>query len=300
MDDGYIVTATGHPALNNSPNQSSVKRWEARLDLGFTKSDGRSYLARRLHNGPLVLQKTLHPEGPAVCHGVVIHPPGGVAGGDELTLNVECDAQANALLTTPGAGKWYKANGLFSKQHLNFDLKEGACLEWLPQENILFDGSQVQFSAEVNLAPKAQYAAWEILCLGRQAQNETWQQGRLQQKVSIKRAGKVIWNERAFLSPSNRALKSLVGLNRHVVSASFVVAAGEVPQDVLDACRAIKPKTTLDEKATYGVTALPEVFAARYVGLSSQCAKAYFEKLWHCLRPWYAGRTVVRPRIWNT
>jgi len=300
MDDSLKGKVAGQSALNSPLNQSSVKRWEARLDLDFKDSQGRSYLAKRLHIGPLVIQKTLHPEGKAVCHGVVIHPPGGVAGGDELTLNVTLAEKAKVLLTTPGAGKWYKANGRFARQHLQFDLQDGACFEWLPQESILFNGSQVKLSSTVNLAPTATYAAWEILCLGRQAQCEEWLSGVMQQQVSIRRAGKLIWNERALLKPEQRTFASVVGLKGNAVTGSFVVAAGPLPVNVLDDCRAIKPQLALDPDAQYGVTALPEVFAARYAGQSSQCAKAYFEMLWACLRPWYAEREVVRPRIWNT
>jgi urease accessory protein len=113
MHDGFIVVA-GQPALNHSLIQTPIKRWEARLDLDFSFSKGRSYLAKKCHVGPLVLQKTLHPEGETVCHGVVIHPPGGVAGGDELTLNVRLAANAKALLTTPGAGKMVQSKWAIS------------------------------------------------------------------------------------------------------------------------------------------------------------------------------------------
>ncbi|MDX1915281.1 MAG: urease accessory protein UreD [Methylophilus sp.] len=298
MDDERITfgVVTGQPALNNP----SIKRWEARLSLEFKSAQERSFLAKNMHYGPLVLQKSLYPEGKAVCHGVVIHPPGGVAGGDELTLNVVLDECAQVLLTTPGAGKWYKANGLFASQHLNFNLAQAACLEWLPQENILFDGAKVKFSAEVNLAADARYAGWEILCFGRQAQNEVWQTGSLHQALTIRRDDKLIWNERTCLKPEHDLIKSIVGLNGNAVSASFVIAFGAVPAEILMACKAVQPKLSLDMHAKYGVTALPQIFSARYVGQSAQCARQYFEQLWQILRPWYVGREVIRPRIWNT
>ena len=277
-----------------------ASRWQATLILDFSKQDGRSYLAKRQHTGPLVIQKTLHPEGEGVCHGVVVHPPGGVAGGDELTLEVRLNQNSHALLTTPGAGKWYKANGQLASQHLKFDLKIGACFEWLPQENILFDGAQVKFSAEVNLDASANYAGWEILCFGRQAQSELWQTGYLHQSLAIKRLGKLIWNERANLNPQQKIMQSIVGLSGNAVSASFVIAAGLVPQELLVACREIQPRPALDMQAKYAVTVLPEVFSARYVGQSAQSARQYFEQLWQILRPWYAGQNALRPRIWNT
>jgi urease accessory protein len=296
-DDGIgLITAAGDPALNNP----LVKRWEARLDLDFKQSNGRSYLAKNWHQGPLVLQKSLHPEGDAVCHGVVIHPPGGVAGGDELNINIHVNNDANALLTTPGAGKWYKANGYFARQHLLFNVDQNACLEWFPQENILFDGSQVKFLGTVNLGKNAKFASWEILCFGRQAQNEKWQYGQLHQSLSIRRENKLIWNERSVLTPSSLCMTSMVGMNSNLVSGGFVVAAGSVPANIIEACRAIKLDSMLDSYAQYGVTALPEVFSARYIGFSSQTARAYFEQLWQILRPWYTGFDAKRPRIWNT
>lgn len=296
MDDTPALTNPSEPAQS----QLGLKRWQARLDLEFAKKNGRSYLAKNLHLGPLVLQKALHPEGDAVCHGVIIHPPGGVAGGDQLRLNVNVNQDAHALLTTPGAGKWYKANGQQASQHLRFNLQQTACLEWLPQENILFDGAQVKFSAEVNLAEDARYAAWEVLCFGRQAQQEVWQTGSLHQDLTILRDETLIWNERTSLKPDHCLIKSIVGLHGNAVSASFVVAAGAIPASILAACREIKPKLTLDLQAQYGMTALPDIFSARYVGQSAQCARHYFESLWCILRPWYAGHEVTRPRIWNT
>jgi urease accessory protein len=296
MDDTQLYEDAKQTAINTY----HVNRWEAKLNLVFERQNGRSFLAKNLHVGPLVLQKTLYPEGEEVCHGVVIHPPGGVAGGDALTLNVSLSDGVSCLLTTPGAGKWYKANGHDATQSLKFDVQNNACFEWLPQENILFDGAQVKFSAEINLDKEAKYAGWEILCFGRQAQGEIWQSGSMHQNLAIRRNKALIWRECGALKPQHKLIKSMMGLAGNAVSASFVVAAGVVPQQILAACRAVEVNLALDMHARYGVTALPEIFSARYVGQSAQSARQYFEQLWQILRPWYAARKVVRPRIWNT
>ncbi len=292
MDDTHVTAIA-------TPKQLAT-RWQADLALDFAHEAGRSYLAKRQHTGPLVIQKTLHPEGPSVCHGIIVHPPGGVAGGDQLSLSATLAPQSHSLLTTPGAGKWYKANGQFASQHLAFDVQNQACLEWLPQENILFDGAQVKFSAEVHLAEEARFMAWEILCFGRQAQHEIWQTGALHQNLAIYRQNQRIWQECTRLKPQHRVLQSVVGLAGNAVSASLVLAAGAVPATILEACRAVQPKLASELHARYGVSALPEIFSARYVGQSAQNARSYFEQLWQILRPWYAGREVTRPRIWNT
>lgn len=273
----------------------ATKHWQARLELGFAKREARSYLAHRLHKGPLVVQKSLHPEGEAVCHAVIVHPPGGVAGGDALHLQVHVGEGAKALLTTPGAGKWYKANGTFATQALHFELAAGSGLEWLPQENILFDAAEVGFSTEIDLAADATLAAWDIVCLGRQAQQEVWQTGTYKLNQRIRRNGRLIWNERAHMQANDLLKQSRVGLGGSVVFGTFLVCAGAVPAEVLQACRDI-----VLPDANTGVTALPEVLCIRYVGQASQQARHYFEQCWQLLRPWYYQKDAVRPRIWNT
>ena len=296
MDDAYSINLT---CQRQEPLRDDG-RWKASLALDFGTQATRTYLAKKQHVGPLVIQKTLHPEGDEVCHGIIIHPPGGVAGGDELTLKVTLAQNANVLLTTPGAGKWYKANNKVASQQLQFDLAENASLEWLPQENILFDGAMVDFSANINLAENAKYAAWEILCFGRQAKGERWNTGRLSQNLTIKRKDKVLWQERTMLMANDRFFDSLIGLGGNVISGSFVIAAGSVPATLLAECQQVQVVDKADIMARYGVTALPEVFSARYVGMSAPAARQYFERLWYILRPWYLSRAVTRPRIWNT
>jgi urease accessory protein len=150
--------------------------------------------------------------------------------------------------------------------------------------------------AEINLDEQAVFAGWDILCFGRQASNEQWLQGKLNQRLSIRRNNQLIWNERTNLSPQSRAFASMAGLRGQVVSASFVVAAGLVPVEIIAACREV----SADRGSRIGLTAMPQIFSARYIGYSAQSARQYFEALWHILRPWYATRQSSRPRIWST
>jgi urease accessory protein len=295
MDDAYLHQS-GLFAKQTAPADIASLNWHAKLNLDFVEKNGRTLLARRQHEGPLVVQKVLYPEGDAVSHAIIVHPPGGVAGGDALVLNVQQSNHSHVLLTTPGAGKWYKSNGRLASQQLNFNLVDSAILEWLPQENILFDGSDIALSAEINLGDGAVFAGWDILCFGRQASNELWLKGKLHQRLTIKRNSQLLWNEQTKLSPQSRAFASMAGLRGQVVSASFVVAAGAVPVEIIAACREV----VAGQGSIIGLTALPQIFSARYIGHSAQSARQYFEALWHILRPWYAKRKSARPRIWST
>ena len=270
--------------------------WQAELKLEFAQSHQRTVLVRRSHHGPLVVQKTLYPEGGDLCHAVVVHPPGGIAGGDELTLQAYLKNGAKALLTTPGAGKWYKAAGRPASQQLNFTLQAGSVLEWLPQENILFNGARTLMLADISLAGDAAFAGWEILCLGRQARGEQWSDGSLRQIQQIRRDGRLIWMEQNVLAPEMAARHATAGWRGEPVNGTFIVAAGAVPAQVLEECRGVVTANS----GLHGVTVLPEVFVARYLGQSSEEARHYFEALWQILRPWYLKRTATRPRIWNT
>src|SRR5262245_22879997 len=123
--------------------------WKAHLSLQFRRDGPRTLLAENRSDGPLVVQKPLYPDGPERCHAIVVHPPGGIAGGDELVLEVGTGKEANALLTTPGAGKWYRSAGTWAKQALRFEV-EGS-LEWLPRETIVFDGALADLRSEIVL-----------------------------------------------------------------------------------------------------------------------------------------------------
>lgn len=279
-----------------SSNRSVMAGWDARLELAFASRLGQTRLTKRRYQGPLLVQKILYPEGRDIAHGLIIHPPGGVAGGDSLRLNIDMATESAALLTMPGAAKWYKSAGKRADQTIKIGVANAAMLEWLPQENIVFDGANIDLQTDIALDDGAVYAGWDIVCLGRQARNEDWTKGRVYQRLSIKRDAELIWQESALFTPDSPIMHSIAGLHGQRVYGSFVVAAGNVPAEILQQCQAV----TAPSSAFTGVSALPEIFTARYLGQSSQQAKSYFQSLWAILRPWYGKRSAQPPRIWAT
>ena len=281
------------PAFDIAP----VPGWQASLDLRFERRENATLLSRRHHRGPLRVQKALYPEGEQVCHAIVLHPPSGIAGGDELEISVEVGASGHALLTTPGAGKWYRSAAPWARQALNFEVAADAILEWLPQETIVFDGALAHLENRVRLAAGAGYMGWEVLCLGRRAAGESFEHGALRLATRIERDGKPLWLERGRLEGGSPLLDSAVGLAGCSVSATLLAAGRTVEPALLASCREIPPG---ESGAQYGVTVLPQLLVARYLGHSSEAARAWLVQLWRLLRPALLGREAQPPRIWNT
>jgi urease accessory protein len=242
--------------------------WRARLALEFALQGKRTVLAKRGSDGPLVVQKPLYPEGEEVCHTIVVHPPGGIAGGDELSLEVK--AEGHALLTTPGAAKWYRSAGAWAKQTLQFEV-EGS-LEWLPRETIVFDGALADLRCNIALKEGASYIGWEVVCLGRFAR------GRMRTETRITQEGRMLFVEKGEIEGGGRLMRSPAGLGGRTVYGTFIATSDE--------------KISLEDVA---ITRLPGLLIGRYLGDSSEEALNAFTRLWKMLRP-----SAVEPRIWST
>jgi urease accessory protein len=261
--------------------------WSASLALDFEFQDGKTTLSGKRFEGPLAVQKPLYPEGAELCHAIVVHPPGGIAGGDELAVEVDCGRGASALLTTPGAAKWYRSAGPWARQSLRFDVD--GTLEWLPRETIVFDGALARLDCEVNLRAGARYFGWEVVCLGRSGSGERFAKGEIRIDTRVSRDGKLLWLERGRIEGGGALMRSPAGLGGKTVFGTLVATFGAVDKQVLAKCRELA-----------AVTLLPGLLVARYLGDSSAQAMEAFSRLWERLRPEMTGREATRPRIWST
>jgi len=287
-----------NPAMN-SRLPIAPPTWHAELHLGFASRAGRSVLRENRHLGPLRVQKALYPEGEGVCQAILLHPPSGIAGGDQLHIAVTVDAAAKAQITTPGAGKWYRSGGTEASQHIDFNVGAGAALEWLPQETIVFDGAIARMDTRVQLAADSRYIGWDILCLGRAAAGERFENGRFDLFCRVDRAGQPIWLERGGFAGNDAMLHSPAGWAGATVCGTLLCSFPELPQQaaaLLEACRAVAPS----DAASHALTALPGILVARYLGDNSEAARQWFADIWKILRPACIGRPAVLPRIWNT
>jgi urease accessory protein len=271
--------------------------WQASLALGFARRGDSTILARRDHRGPLRVQKALYPEGPGVCHAIVLHPPAGIAGGDQLEIRVEADAGAHALLTTPGAGKWYRSSGAQSSQQVHLKVGAGATAEWLPQESIVFSGALADMRSTIELEQGACFTGVETICFGRRASGETFDRGRLRLATDIRSEGRLLWRERGVIDGGSPLLDSPIGLAGFSVCSTVLAAGVELTPETLAACRAAASR---EAGARWGVSLLPQLLVGRYLGHSAEAAREWLLQLWAALRPAMSGREAIAPRIWNT
>ena len=274
---------------------ASHSAWQARLALRFADDGGVTRLVDKAHYGPLRVQKALYPEGGSVCHAIVVHPPGGVVGGDQLAIKADIGANAHALISTPGAAKWYKANGKVSQQTITLDVAAGASLEWLPQETIFFDTAHVTLDQHISLSADATYIGCEILCMGRRASGESFNAGTIAQRTQIRRDGKLIWWEQGALTGGR--LDSPLTLNGRTVCATLIASGAALPASVLSN---IRSEIEADGAPAFGITQAKGVLVARHLGDDSETARRLMLTVWRHLRPHLLGREAITPRIWQT
>lgn len=275
--------------------------WRAALELGFAADadTGATRLARRAHRGPYVVQRPLLPEGPDLCHVYLLHPPGGLVGGDELRLDLRVGPGAQALITTPAAGKVYRTLGPVSRQTQALAVEAGGSLEWLPQELIVFDGAAIALETRVELACGARFLGAETICFGLPARGERFVRGSCRQRFEIWRGSEPLFIERSRLDGGAAVLEAPWGLGGAPVLALLVAAPAPAPT-VIEALRQRATTLRAPDLAAFTVLHDGELLVARYRGGSAERARTFIHDCWRTLRPALLGRPAVAPRIWAT
>jgi len=268
----------------------SIKGWQAKLELGFEQKHGKTLLAHRRHQGPLTVQRPFYPEG-GVCHVYILHPPGGIVGGDRLDLCINAEQHSHALITTPAAGKFYRSNGELAVQNVSIKVEDGAALEWLPQETIIYQGAQLRSAVNVELAQGARFIGWEILSLGRPACGESFDVGLADMSWQVYGQGRPLFLERLHLDAKAFAARwGLQGL-----SACGTLFAGPAGAESLAAVQQL-----IGESKGRGVTLIDELLICRAVDDRSDRLRGFFEQVWAIVRPDSVQRKACAPRIWAT
>ncbi|MCB9734449.1 MAG: urease accessory protein UreD [Deltaproteobacteria bacterium] len=284
------LAAAPTPARAGQPARDG---WHARLDLRFAPRHGRTILAHAAHVGPLRVQRLFHPEGDGAAHAIVLHPPGGLVGGDTLTLDVTAEPGAVALLTTTGATKLYRSAGAEASQHITLRVAAGATVEHVPQPVVAFDGALGRLATHVDLAPGARFLGWEVTCLGRPAAAERLTHGAVHTTLTVFQNGLPLLVERMSFRGRDMALDAAWGLAGHPAFGTLV--ATHTPADAARAALAARPVPGCLAAATE----LGELLVVRVLGPDGEAARRALEPVRHAVRAAW-GRAPHDPAIWRT
>ncbi|MQZ39523.1 urease accessory protein UreD [Acinetobacter nosocomialis] len=248
------------------------------------------------------MQKMLWPEKTGVCHAIIVHPPAGIAGGDHLTFQIETAEQAHAVITTPGAGKWYRTNGKQAFQHIYLTVKNDSILEWMPQETMLFDGAVAHSETHIHLEQTASFIGWDMLVLGRQARAENFVQGSYHNQFKLWRENKLLVADTLYFEGGDRWLSSCLGMNNLAVMASFwaVPPAKFRSSFYLEQHIELIRELIMRMDVPVTLTLLEDVLCARFLGNDVRVCHDAFAAIRARLRRYWFDLDEEFPRIWKT
>lgn len=271
-----------------------IEGWQARLEAGFRDDGARTRLTGLSHRGPLRVQHPFYPEPGGVCHLYLLHPPGGLVGGDDLQMKFDVHQDGQALVTTPSATKIYRSDGAWATQRSRLAVAPGGALEWLPQETLAFDGCRGRLQTDIDLADGARFLGWEMVALGRTFAAEAFEAGELRLNLSLSRRGVPLLVERGLFDA--QTLGGIWGLRGS--PAYGTVLAAPADERALRIARGLI--ATFTENILAAASLWRDMLVLRAWAPGMLALRAAFEAFWHGLRPAVIGRRPCTPRIWRT
>jgi urease accessory protein len=180
-----------------STRETNLQRAWGHGNLTTLQRDGATRLARLYQDGCGKIRLP-HTHSSAL-EAVLINTAGGLTGGDRMQWSAEVAAAGHMVLTTQACERIYRSIEGPASVQTRLGVGSGAHLDWLPQETILFAGSQLDRRIEIDLAEGASLTALEAILLGREAMGETAIDARLRDNWRIRRNGRLVHAEATLL-----------------------------------------------------------------------------------------------------
>jgi urease accessory protein len=243
--------------------------------------------------------KSLYPEGPQTCHNVLIHPPSGLVGGDRLDICIETQQSAHALITTPGATRFYKSSSEWATQQVSACLRDDSKLEWLPLETLAYDGCIAKNSCVFDLKDSSQLIAWDITALGMPSSNLPFRSGKIEQHFELRGH----WLDKGVIHANDTVLMdSPIGLGGKKCLSTLTYARAQSMSDqnresILDLTRSVI--TRHGAPILVGATS-PNAHTVVVRALSDlvEPSMELLKKIWLTWRSELWGMATSMPRIW--
>ncbi|MEL0636085.1 urease accessory protein UreD [Marinomonas sp. TI.3.20] len=305
MDNNHNLALVTQPVTQqeNAPSFSGApSHWHAFLTLGFQKTARGTVLKTCEHKGPLYVQKPFYPEGPDIAHVYLLHPPGGLVSGDRLTITANLAENTHVLITTPGAGRVYRARDDKALQHqiTQLNVPQDSVMEWLPQEAILYPNAHTRLENQINLTGNAKFIGWEVTCFGLPASNESFANGHAEQGFEIRQDGRLKVRERLVIDDQSRAIfQAKAGLANNPINGLMIAGPfdrSDNHDELMDTLRA----HCTEHNSLSGATLVDEYLIVRSIHDDSEQMKQLFTQCWQAIRPALINKIACEPRIWAT
>lgn len=289
---------------SNTPLQQQIEAhadqgWQAKLSLRFQDRGDKTVIREREQQGPLAIQRPLYPEG-NVCHTYLLHPPGGVVGGDGLHITADVGTGAKVLVTTPGATKFYRSQQRFARQQQVLRVAAGARLEWLPQENIFFPDAHVRLDTQIHLEENAQFLGWEMHCFGRPALNEGFLSGHLVGKTEVYLDGRRLLTEGLNVRGGDNLMinKGLLGFS--MAATLYISTDDEKLAQLVQSLLSNIQNEFGTKQIVIAATQIENLIVVRALAQWSEVVLNSFQRVWQLVRTHWTGECPDAPRIWAT
>ncbi len=274
---------------NNSACPHMMQRAHGDLGAAFKLRGGLTVL-RDLRQSGCLKARLPRPENGAWTTLVTLNSSGGVAQGDWLDARVEAGPGCRLTVASQAAERFYRAGDGLPPARLRTALHvaDGAALEWLPQETILFDGCALDRRLDVALASDAWFLGVETLVFGRTLMGETVRAARLRDTVRLHRDGALLWHDAIRLEgPVQAVLDRPASAAGGRAVATLLLAAP-------DAARWQDPLRAALAPWDAGASVLDGLLVARVVARDGACARAAVVAALAAVR---SGRPL--PRVWS-
>jgi len=274
--------------------------WHAQLDIDYALEQQRS-VARHSHQGPLRVLQSLYPEGDTICHNVLVHPPGGLVGGDTLEVRIQAGGASHGLLTTPGATRFYRSAGEWALQKTSITLADQARLEWLPLESIAYNQCLAENHLTLRLAAQAECMGWDVTALGLPSANLPFVQGQYLQHMELPG----VWLERGLIDAADqRLMNGALGLaGQRCMASLFFVSGSALERNRRELGLAL----AREQIATHALSGLAsatcpnaQVMVLRVLAPLVEPAFQLLRQVWQVWRRHFWQIPGTPPRIWST
>ncbi|QNP28095.1 urease accessory protein UreD [Cylindrospermopsis curvispora] len=268
--------------------------WHGKLELVYAQRQNSTQLMFSHNQAPLKVQRPFYPEGEKICHSVILHTAGGVVAGDRLSSKIHLQSETDVLITTAAANKIYRSNGLYAKQTVSIQIDRGSCLEYLPQETIVFNGGKYRQDVRIELGEGGSFIGWEISRLGRTARGEKFVEGEILSHTEIWQGEVPLWIDRQYIPGGVEAFYNPHSLKGNPVIGSFVCVGLPISEERIE-----KSRSGIANGWDAGVTRLEQGMLCRYRGSSTSWVRNWFTNVWQDLRQSLLNRGNCIPRVWQ-